>query len=134
MDQEILQKTHTGISSEFFVAGELARRGYNVTMTFGNTKSIDLIVERETKPVLVQVKGIQRTKSLCWNLSMAKVREDVVYVFVNLHADTFETPEYFVLTGKEVKEVLKPVASGRDYIDYKVMKGLTFQDKWSTLN
>jgi hypothetical protein len=39
---EKLDKTLTGISAEMFAAGELARRGFNVTITFGNTKAIAL--------------------------------------------------------------------------------------------
>lgn len=50
MPNKLLDKSNTGISSEFLVAGELARRGFNVTMTFGNTKkALDLIVEKEVK-------------------------------------------------------------------------------------
>lgn len=60
MSNELLHKNNTGISSEFLVAGELARRGFNVTMTFGNTKALDLLVEKEGKLISVQVKGIHR--------------------------------------------------------------------------
>lgn len=55
-----LNKTNTGIASEFLVAGELARRGYNVTLTLGSTKSIDLLIEKINKLIPIQVKGIQR--------------------------------------------------------------------------
>jgi hypothetical protein len=134
METEKLHKTQTGISSEFFVAAELARRGYNVTLTFGNTKAIDLLVEKKSKLIPVQVKGMQRTKSICWNLSIKNIREDVLYVLVNLHSDTLEQPEYFVFTGKEMKKNLKPTKSGRDYIDYYFVKRLGFQDNWNKLH
>jgi len=32
MSEELLHKTNTGIASEFLVAGELARRGFNVPL------------------------------------------------------------------------------------------------------
>ncbi|WP_373708341.1 group I intron-associated PD-(D/E)XK endonuclease [Kaistella sp.] len=51
-----LEKNQTGIASEFYVAGELSRLGYNVSVTFGNTKSIDLLVEKNGKTKAVQVK------------------------------------------------------------------------------
>ena len=93
MDRIALHKTQTGISSEFFVAAELARRGFNVTLTFGNTKAIDLVVEKNTKLIPVQVKGMQRSASICWNISVSKIdRDDLMYVLVNLHADTLEAP------------------------------------------
>jgi hypothetical protein len=125
-----LSKSHTGIAAEFFVAAELSRRGYNVTLTLGNTKSIDLLVEKESNLVSIQVKGIQRTKSICWNLKRTSLREDIIYVFVNLNADTLSLPEFFILTFEEVKTHLKEVKSGRDYIDYNYLKRLDFEDSW----
>lgn len=131
MSNELLHKNNTGISSEFLVAGELARRGFNVTMTFGNTKALDLLVEKEGKLISVQVKGIQRIKSICWNISLSKIGNlKAIYVLVNLNADTLENPEYFILTEKEVKEHFKETKSGRDYLDYNEAKRLKFQDMW----
>ena len=92
----LLNKTNSGIAAEFLVAGELARRGFNVTLTLGNTKSIDLLIEKNNKLIPVQVKGIQRRKSICWNISLSKLENDnMIYVLVNLNADTLESPEYF---------------------------------------
>ena|ERR1035438_6533060 len=105
MTEELLHKTNTGIASEFLVAGELARRGYNVTFTLGNTKAIDLLIEKDGKIILIQVKGIQRKKSICWNISLSKIKDhSVTYILVNLNADFFEQPEYFILTEAEVKD------------------------------
>ena len=133
MPEELLHKTNTGISSEFFVAGELARRGFNVTLTFGNTKAIDLLVEKDGKLIPIQVKGIQRTSSICWNLSIEKLKDpSLIFVLVNLHADTLQQPEYFILTAAEVKEHFKPTKSGRDYLDYNlaVRLNLNKENKW----
>jgi hypothetical protein len=132
--EPLLQKASTGIASEFLVAGELARRGFNVTMTLGNTKAIDLLVEKGGKLVAVQVKGIQRTASICWNISLSKIEGNaVIYVLVNLHSDTFQPPEYFVLTDEEVKEHFKPTKSGRDYLDYNYVLKHDFKDRWDKL-
>ena len=134
MKNDLLHKTNTGISSEFLVAGELARRGYNVTMTLGNTKAIDLIIEKEGSLIPIQVKGIQRKASICWNLSLAKLKDQkIMYVLVNLNADTLEQPEYFILTETEVKKHFKATKSGRDYLDYKLAERLGFQNKWEKL-
>ena len=132
MSKELLHKTNTGIASEFLVAGELARRGHNVTMTFGNTKAIDLLIEKEGKLIPVQVKGIQRKKSICWNISLSKIKgQSVMYVFVNLNADTYDHPEFFVLTENEVSKHFKPTKSGRDYLDYNLAMDLGMKDKWN---
>lgn len=138
MKNELLHKTNTGISSEFLVAGELARRGFNVTLTFGNTKAIDLIIEKDEKVIPIQVKGIQRTKSICWNVNLEKVKQlkadNLIFVLVNIHADNLaEAPEYFVLTKSEVIEHFKSTASGRDYLDYNYMLKLDFKNKFNKM-
>src|SRR5712671_3076245 len=107
MIKENLHKTQTGIACEYFVAGELPRRGYNVTLTSGNTKAIDLLIEKNKKLIPIQVKGIQRIKSICWNISEESIREDIIYVLVNLNADSYNQPEYFVLTSAEMDRHLK---------------------------
>ncbi|MBK6446447.1 MAG: hypothetical protein IPO39_15635 [Bacteroidetes bacterium] len=138
---EKLHKTQTGIASEFFVAGELARRGFNITLTFGNTKAVDLLVEKDSRLIAIQVKGIQRTKSICWNISKKNIVQfnserkyhKIMYVFVNLHSDTFEAPEFFILNSKEVEQNIKETDSGRDYIDYNFMVRINAKDQWSKI-
>ena len=129
-----LPKTLTGISSEFFVMAELSRRGYNATITFGNTKAIDLLVEHKGKTIMVQVKGIQKIKSICWNVSESTLRKGLIFVFVNLHVDTMVQPEYFIMTNEEVDEHLKRTKSGRNYIDYNYMKRVDTQDRWDKIS
>jgi hypothetical protein len=132
MSEELLQKANTGIACEFLVAGELTRRGYNVTLTMGNTKAIDILIEKNGKLIPVQVKGMQRKASICWNISLSKILDhSLMYVLVNLNADKLnEQPEYFVLTEEEVKQHFKPTNSGRDYLDYNQAKRLNLQDQW----
>jgi hypothetical protein len=133
-----LERTQTGIAAEYYVAGELSRLGYNVTFTFGNTKSIDLLIEKDDTIIAIQVKGIQRTKSICWNLDKTKVKANILYVLVNLHIDTPSSkPEFFVLSSNEALELFtSPPKLGdkRAYLDYKKLKNLEIhQDKWSKL-
>jgi len=130
----LLNKTNSGIAAEFLVAGELARRGFNVTLTLGNTKSIDLLIEKNNKLIPVQVKGIQRRKSICWNISLSNLENDnMIYVLVNLNADTLESPEYFILTEEEVKKHFKPTNSGRDYLDYNPAKKMDLENRWDKI-
>jgi len=44
--KEKLPKNSSGLSSEYFVAAELYRRGYNVGLTIGNAKAIDILAEK----------------------------------------------------------------------------------------
>ncbi|RFZ91221.1 hypothetical protein D0C36_20000 [Mucilaginibacter conchicola] len=130
-----LEKNQTGIAGEFYVAGELSRFGYNVTITFGNTKSVDLLIQKDNVVFAIQVKAIQATKSICWNIDKTKVFPNHYYVLVNLHVDHPERkPEFFVLTGNEVISLFKdtPKAGGkRAYLDYKHLLGLSvYKDRW----
>ena len=51
-------KNHRGSASQFFVAGELCRRGYVAVVTMGNTPNTDILCSNEegTKFVHIQVK------------------------------------------------------------------------------
>lgn len=138
MEEIKLQRTQTGIAAEYYVAGELSRLGYNVTFTFGNTKSIDLLIEKDDTIIAIQVKGIQRTKSICWNLDKTKVKANIFYVLVNLHVDKpTAKPDFFILSSNEALELFtSPPKLGdkRAYLDFKKLKNLEiYQDKWSKL-
>lgn len=131
-----LEKNQTGIAGEFYVAGELSRMGYNVTLTFGNTKAVDLLIQKEQLTYAIQVKSIQATKSLCWNIDKTKVLTDHYYVLVNLHVDhPEEKPEFFVLKGDEVLVLFcdTPKAGAkRAYLDYKKVKQLNiYKNRWT---
>jgi hypothetical protein len=52
------EKSSRGNASQFFVAGELCRRGYSAVVTLGNTPNTDILCSNtaETKFVHIQVK------------------------------------------------------------------------------
>lgn len=58
---EKLTKGLSGLAGEYFVAGELTRRGCIVTLTHRNTKAFDILVSNEfaTRAVTIQVKTNQ---------------------------------------------------------------------------
>lgn len=138
MREIILEKSQTGIASEFYVAGELSRLGYNVSLTCGNTKSIDLLIEKDGKAIPIQVKGIQKNKSLCWNLDKNKVKSEMFYILVNLHVDDItKKPEFFVLNASEVFNLFKDTpkcGNKRTYLDYKKAKKIVgLENAWEKL-
>ncbi len=130
-----LEKNQTGIAGEFYVAGELSRLGFNVTLTFGNTKAIDLLVQKNNSVYSIQVKSIQSSRSICWNIDKTKVFSDHYYVLVNLHVDNPERkPDFFVLTGTEVLILFKNTpkeGEKRTYLDYlKLLESPQYKDRW----
>lgn len=97
--------TNTHIAGELFVAAELAKRGYNVSLTMGNAKAVDLFAERDGAAVCVQVKAIARKKSVGWPLPMQKEKiiDGVIFVCVVLNGIA-EPPTYFVVPPDEVRK------------------------------
>jgi len=91
------------MAGEFFVAAELSKRGYSVSLTMGNAKAVDLFAERDGRAVCIQVKA--RTDDTGWRLppDKADILENVLYVCVALNG-IGQPPDYYVLTPQEVRD------------------------------
>jgi len=84
-----LEKILSGVAGEYFVAGELSRRGYLASITLRNTRDIDILVASAdaSRSVAIQVKTNQGNKPE-WVLTK-KVEQlndpGIFYIFVNLN-------------------------------------------------
>jgi len=60
-------KTYRGNASQFFVAGELCRRGFSAVVTLGNTPNTDILCSNVegTKFVHIQVKTFIPGRKTC---------------------------------------------------------------------
>ena len=103
-------KISTGKSGEFFVAGELERRGFSCALTYANTKDFDILAINRAnyKQIGIQVKTMH-SKDKYWMLSekCEKVnKDDIFYIFVSLHE--LGNPEYHIvpsaIVAKEITE------------------------------
>lgn len=99
---------NTGNSGEYFVAGELERRGFTVAVPMSNVKDFDILaINRNTyEQFAIQVKttGYKQKK---WTLSQKNetlVGDNIVYVFVSLNE--LEAPEYHIVPSKIVAETI----------------------------
>ena len=97
-----------GNSGEYFVAGELERRGFTVAVPMSNVKDFDILaINRNTyEQFAIQVKttGYKQKK---WTLSQKNesfVGDNIVYVFVSLNE--LDTPEYHIVPSKIVAETI----------------------------
>ncbi len=109
-EQQKLSNVLCGIAGEYFVAGELSRRGYIASLTLRNTRGVDIVVSNEdaTRSVGVQVKTSQKTAPL-WLLDK-KVEKgadeeyaaNLFFVFVNLPQSG--QPKYYIVPLREVAE------------------------------
>lgn len=85
-------KILSGIAGEYFVAGELSRRGYIASITLRNTAHIDLLASNGKKAINIQVKTRRTDKAKGWELGSKpleynKSKGDIFYVLVEIHSD-----------------------------------------------
>ena len=107
---EKLSKGITGIAGEYFVAGELSRRGFMASITLRNNDSIDIHASwpENNQMFAIQVKTSQNM-GRSWPLGQKaeSLRADnLFYVFVILKGD-MERPDYFIVPSKEVAKHVK---------------------------
>jgi hypothetical protein len=100
-------KNHRGSASQFFVAGELCRRGYVAVVTMGNTPNTDILCSNEegTKFVHIQVKtyvpGIRTVQ--VGRKSEKDFGENFIWVLGGIpHADSKDGFEFYIIPSKEI--------------------------------
>jgi len=104
------QSGNTNLASEFYVASQLFRLGYEVTITLGHTKEIDLIVINPTngKTITIDVKGLKNKSN--WPLTPQLKRKDHFYVLVS-YCNKFNNlkflPEVYVIPSVKIENLLE---------------------------
>lgn len=128
---------NTNLASEFYVASQLLRLGYVVTVTLGHTKEIDLIVAHpDGRTITIDVKGLKNTTN--WPLTPKLKRKDHFYVLVsylNKFDDLNSQPDIFVIPSLEVENVLS-LWSGRSdvkCVNYHGIKDSKYKNAWNKL-
>jgi hypothetical protein len=87
-------------TAQFFAAAELTRRGYLVSLTFGNAPTSDLLVQSPIgTQFTVDVKG-QSTKNF-WLIQRRDLNPNHYFILVYL-PNNLNTPRYFVLSSDEL--------------------------------
>lgn len=124
-------RNSTHLAGEYFVAAELYRLGYNVGMTIGNAKAIDILVEKGGHTIAVQVKAIRDKKSVGWPMMKDRVNNSVIYVFVLLNKPGVK-PDYFIATAKEARARVKQYET-RGILYLSSLKTTDFQERWDKI-
>jgi hypothetical protein len=126
-------------STQFFAAAELTRRGYLVSLTFGNAAVTDLLVQSPGGvKFTIDVKG-QSSRSF-WLVQRREKDPDHYFILVYLPPE-FAAPRYFVLSSDELmrrreeyEQQSKPRGKYRD--DLGGMNWTTayvYEDLWDAL-
>jgi hypothetical protein len=116
-----IDNTQVGIAGEFYVLAQLIHRGLVATLTFGNTKKIDILVSNENinKIYKVEVKTSNRKlgRDLLFSpdpiykwMMQAKHEtifdDNLIYCFVQINSID-SLPEFFLVPSKEVAQYVK---------------------------
>ena len=128
-----MDKNTSHLSGEFLTAGELARRGLTVSITFGNAKSVDIFAESAHATYKIDAKAVRKKTN--WPLSKKGVNRDTIYVFVYLGEETImqdEPPEYFIVPGHLLidNKLIQSWRGNRSGVTYKTLKESKFRSKW----
>ena len=114
----------TGIAGEYFVAGELSRRGIVAALTLRNTADIDIVASSAdgVKMANIQVKSRRRDKMDGWDmgnkpLDVNKNWQKIFYILVDLSSLSNEDKiNYYVIPknilNKKVEGIFKKWRSG----------------------
>ncbi len=128
-----MNKNQSHLAGEFLVAGELSRRGMNVSITFGNAKSVDIFAELNQKVYRIDAKAIKSKTN--WPISVKQVGSQVIYIFVFLGSKAAiyksQPPEYFLVKGRDIlSKNLVTTWNNRSGIEYKSLNMSTYKDAW----
>jgi len=130
------KRNTTHLAGEFLVAGELSRRGYPVSITMGNAKSVDIYAE-STKGILKVDAKAGRSKGN-WPINENAAKKDVYYIFVHIQTEkkikNNTPPEYFIVTGKEIlSKKLINTWGERQGIKYSTLNSKKYRENWDKL-
>lgn len=104
-----MDKSHRGNASQFFVAGELCRRGLVAVVTMGNTPNTDILCSnvQGTKFVHIQVKTFVPGNKTVTVGRKAELDYGANFIWVLAgipEPDTDKDFEYFIIPAKEVSK------------------------------
>jgi len=127
----------TGNAGEYFVMGELLRRGYDAQLADRNTKGYDLLIGRTLDARLRKVQ-VKTVRSQPWYVSQADFKGDQakqVTVYVLLGAEDGTRPvRYFIAKNRVLGEhVHVPNSSWKKYGFISLKHLLEYEGKWETL-
>lgn len=132
----MLDKNTSHLAGEFLVAGELSRRGYPVSMTFGNAKAVDIYADTQMDTIRIDAKA-GRAKGN-WPIEEDSIDSKMYYIFVHLQTpkkiEKNVAPEYFIVQGNEIltKQLVKGWGT-RHGIKYSTLNTSDYKGRWDKL-
>jgi len=123
------QTIRTGIAGEFFVAGELSKRGWIASLTAKNTPDVDVLASRPTGNVHARIQVKTRSPAYSYAHRVGRklrlVGERDFLVLVDLGTEN-EAPLYWVIPTLVAAELITD-----EQIRTKDVE--EFQDRWDLI-
>ncbi len=114
----------TNMASEFYIASVLWRLGFDVTITLGHTKEIDIIAKRKDgKLITIDVKAVRNPPFLLQKNEELFKKKNHFLIFV-YYGDKFskidENPRIFIVPSTELSKVVRSITNPK------------FSNRWET--
>ncbi|MBD3637418.1 MAG: hypothetical protein HUJ25_08705 [Crocinitomicaceae bacterium] len=129
---------NTNLASEFYVLSMLHRLGLDAYMTLGNKKSIDILIESNSKVITIDVKGMAGTT--LWPLdNFEKKNKNHFYVLVSFLRkinDPEVAPEIYIVPSTKIEKYFYRNPKGnRQGVQISTMRkaGTIYKGNWNQL-
>jgi hypothetical protein len=125
------QNVRTAIAGEFFVAGELTKRGWIATLTSKNTPGVDILANQDDRFIRIDVKTRTSGYRGGWQVGHVRISDPGDFiVLVDLGWED-EPPEYWIVPARTAQNLLvrsggRVLIRGRDVEE--------FHDAWGLLD
>ena len=127
----------TGNAGEYFVMGELLRRGFDAQLADRNTKAYDVLVGRPESAELrkLQVKTVRSQPWYVKQLSFEGKLLDQVTIYVLIGKEDGNTPvRYFIARNRDLVGQISTPANWNDN-GFMSLRSLTsFENRWEVLS
>ena len=126
----------TGNAGEYFVMGELLRRGFDAQLADRNTQGYDVLVGRASDPTLLKVQ-IKTARSQRWYVRLASFEGSslamfTIYVLLGTQATT-RPVRYFVARNQDVASALLRQKDWPTNGFMPLKAVLPFENRWNDL-
>ncbi len=129
----------TNLASEFYVASVLWRLGFDVTITLGHTKEIDIIAKRKDgKLITIDVKAVRNPPFLLQKNEELLRKKNHFLIFVhygNKFSKIKENPQIFVVPSTELNKVVRSIYNPKfsDIWETKPFYLKDYEDRWDLI-
>jgi hypothetical protein len=127
----------TGNAGEYFVMGELLRRGFDAQLADRNTKAYDILVGGAESPQLRKVQ-VKTVRSPPWYVKQSSFEGDLldqVTIYVLIGKEDGNTPvRYFIAGNRDLVGQVSTPANWKDNGFMELRSLTSFEDQWHVLS